>query len=147
MSLGQIGEHQPRRGGVSAGDHLTASRCRRTQQRGAGVFGLALHQLSPGAEFGAEGRSESTVCGSRAHDDEHFRLRRDLCRHVFGRVRILRVVAGPRHDAEEDAEQQQRDEHARTSKLMADENKKTAHAERTIMRDRRTQFKAGDVRD
>ena len=120
--MGQIGEYEPGRGGMIAGDHIETSRCRRTQQLGASVFGLALHEFSPGAELSAERRSESTVSRGRAHDDEYFRLRRDLCRHVFGRVRILRVLPRPGDDAEKDAQQQQRDEHAGTSKVMADEN-------------------------
>jgi hypothetical protein len=44
------------------------------------------------------------------------------------------VLIGPRDDAEEDAQQQQRDEHAGPGEMMADEDKKAAHAAGRRMR-------------
>jgi hypothetical protein len=106
---------------------------------------FTISARAPSAAFNASAKSD--VFGLRAHDDEHFGSGSDLCGELFCRRGVLRMLFGPGDDAEEGAEQHQRDEHAGPGEVMADEGKEAAHAVKRIMRSGRTSFKTGDDHD
>ena len=128
-----------------AGDDIEAAGSDGPFQSRAGVFRRALHDFGPRTERGIQSLGKSAVLSLWTHDDEHLRARSDLRGQLPRRSRVLRMLLRPSDDAEEGAQQQQREQHARTGKVMAEKGKKAAHAVAWIMRAGKTRFKATDV--